>query len=286
MHNGLKCTPEISVSVEFDDKTYSLVLKPAVDEKFTAKESCQFTEEALCVCEPSIEASLLKEVKRNLNASNWMVYHFHDTSATAPMRWSEIADDYHVGLRADAANIAPFLLHLKNHPVYCKNYAKIVNAVQFVIPFFEDFDLKVCKSGPVEDVKLCWRQKKSDYPMQPYHLSDGSIRFICLATALLQPNLPPLMVIDEPELGIHPSALEILAELIQLASRRTQVIVATQSPKFVDEFTIDDLIVAKRQDGASVFERLDEKDYNVFLENERVGALWAMNIIEGDSVHE
>jgi len=122
--------------------------------------------------------------------------------------------------------------------------------------------------------------------MQPYHLSDGSIRFICLATALLQPSPPSTIIIDEPELGLHPAAIVVLAELIQAAAKRTQVIVATQSPALIDQFGIDDIIVVNREDGASTFQRLKEEDFSAWLEDYSVGELWTKNVIAGGPVYE
>jgi predicted ATPase len=214
-----------------------------------------------------------------------MVYHFHDTGERAPMRRSEIVEDHHK-LRGDAANIAPLLLHLKNDEYFAGYYKKIVDAVRLVIPFFDDFRLDVQKLGEAEKVRLSWSQKGSDFPMQPYHLSDGSIRFICLATALVQPNPPSTIIIDEPELGLHPAAIVVLAELIQAASKQTQVIVATQSPALIDQFGIEDIIVMNRQDGASTFERLKEKDFSAWLDDYSVGELWSKNVIAGGPVYE
>jgi predicted ATPase len=117
--------------------------------------------------------------------------------------------------------------------------------------------------------------------MQPYHLSDGSIRFICLVTALLQPNPPATLIIDEPELGLHPEAIRILGELINATSKRTQVIVATQSPLLIDQFAIEDIVVVNHKDGQSVFDRLDEKNFNQWLRDYSVGELWTKNVIQG-----
>ena len=216
--------------------------------------------------------------------ASWQKYHFHDTSSTAGMRHYEIVQDNSV-LRMDAANIAPFLLKLQQqHP---NEYKSILNAVKLVIPFFEDFILQPRQQGAKEEVNLGWTQKGADnYPMQPYHLSDGSIRFICLAAALLQPHPPSTIIIDEPELGLHPEAIVILAELIQVASQRTQVIVATQSPALIDQFGIEDIIVVNRKDGASTFKRLEEKDFSEWLKEYSVGELWTKNVIAGGPVHE
>jgi len=215
--------------------------------------------------------------------TSWKIYHFHDTSATAPMRGYEIVQDNKV-LRWDASNIGAFLLKLRDD--YKSEYQEIVNAIKLVTPFFDDFQLEPRKSGEKEEVNLSWTQKGSDYPMQPYHLSDGSIRFICLATALLQPNPPSTIIIDEPELGLHPAAIAILAELIKAASERTQVVIATQSPELINYFSIEDIIVANRKDSATTFTRLDEKDYEDWLEDYSVGELWNKNIIAGGPVNE
>ncbi len=209
-----------------------------------------------------------------------MVYHFHDTSPTAPMRRSEIVED-NQRLRNNGSNIAPFLLRLKQSESLHRYYQEVVNATRLILPFFDDFRLDVFQQGGADKVKLSWQQKGSDYPLQPYHLSDGSIRFICLATALLQPNPPSAIVIDEPELGLHPEAIRILAELITDAAQRTQVILVTQSPLLIDQFAIDDIVVVNRKDGQSTFERLSEQDFSEWLEDYSVGELWTRNVIQG-----
>ncbi|MNF87518.1 hypothetical protein D3C84_699860 [compost metagenome] len=103
---------------------------------------------------------------------------------------------------------------------------------------------------------------------------------------MLQPNPPSTIIIDEPELGLHPAAIVILAELIQQAAQRTQVIVATQSPVLLDQFAIEDIVVANRKGGASTFERLNEQDYAHWLENYSVGELWTKNVIAGGPSYE
>ncbi len=213
--------------------------------------------------------------------TSWKIYHFHDTSKEAEMR--RYNDQTHnEKLFMDGSNIAPFLLNVKeSHP---DAYSEMVNAIRLVIPFFDDFILEPDSN---EKLRLNWRQKGlKDYPMRPTLLSDGSIRFVCLAAALLQPDPPSTIIIDEPELGLHPGALAILAELIEDASRRTQVIISTQSPALIDHFGIEDVIVVNRKNGVSTFKRLNEKDFNVWLEEYSVGELWAKDVIAGGPVHE
>jgi len=308
LFNGLKVTPKIDIAFEFESfsdnatgqNQYRFELSPTVDERFLINEERKYvTTNWRSYGTPSEESRLYDERNESSwdgrwngvghfvyeSISKWMVYHFHDTSSSAPMRRSEIIEDHHT-LRGDAGNIAPFLLNLKSNESYNKNYTEIVDAIRFVTPFFDDFRLDVQKLGEAEKTKLSWTQKGSDFPMQPYHLSDGSIRFICLATALLQPSPPSTIIIDEPELGLHPEAISILAELIQAASKRTQVIVATQSPALVDQFAIQDIIVVNREDGASTFKRLKEEDFSEWLKNYSVGELWTKNVIVGGPVYE
>ncbi len=309
LFNGPKITPIINMEFEFAShsshaegpNSYKFELTPTADEKFLISEQRKYvTTNWRSYGSPSDESRLYDErnersmVDSQWNGvgyfvyesiSNWMVYHFHDTSASSPMRRSEIVEDHHK-LRGDAANIAPFLLHLKDSERYSAHYQRIVDAVRLVTPFFDDFRLDVQKLGESEKVRLSWNQKGSDFPMQPYHLSDGSIRFICLATALLQPFPPSTIIIDEPELGLHPAAIVVLAELIQAAAQRTQVIVATQSPALIDQFAIEDIIVVNREDGASTFQRLKEDDFSTWLEDYSVGELWTKNVIAGGPVYE
>ena len=308
LFNGPKVTPTINMEFEFASlsdnsmgaNSYKIELTPTADEKFLLSEERKYVSTSWrSYGSPSEESRLYDERNEKSkdgqwngvghfvyeSISNWMVYHFHDTSASSPMRRSEIVEDHHK-LRGDAANIAPFLLHLKDSKHCSVYYQRIVDTVRLVTPFFDDFRLDVQKLGEAEKVRLSWNQKGSDFPMQPYHLSDGSIRFICLATALLQPFPPSTIIIDEPELGLHPASIVVLAELIQAAAKRTQVIVATQSPALIDQFAIEDVVVVNRENGASTFRRLKEDDFSGWLEEYSVGELWAKNVINGGPVYE
>jgi len=212
---------------------------------------------------------------------SWKIYHFHDTTKEAGIRrYHDIG--HNEVLFGDGANIARFLFRL----MFNDNaiYQEIVDAVRLVSPFFDDFALKPDNQ---EKIRLNWRQKgMHDYPMRPNQLSDGSIRFICLATALLQPEPPATIIIDEPELGLHPSAISILAELIRNTAKRTQLIIATQSPALIDNFAVENVIVVNRKEDATTFERLKEKDFTSWLENYSVGELWSKNVISGGPVYE
>jgi predicted ATPase len=283
LHEGPKVSLEIELYLKLEKEAFKFKLSPTVNEDFFITELEPATDTVLNMGD-FLSGMPQKLPFEDLLTDNLQVYHFHDTSSTSPMRRSEIVED-NFKLRGDASNIAPFLLHLRETPELNRYYREIVNAVRLVNPFFDEFRLDILQNGEARKVKLSWNQKGSDYPMQPYHLSDGSIRFICLATALLQPNPPAIIVIDEPELGLHPEAVAILAELIESASNATQVLIAIQSPSLINYFSMEDIVVVKRMDGQSTFERLNGDDFSEWLQDYSIGELWTKNVIAGGSTN-
>jgi predicted ATPase len=299
LFNGRKVTELLKFETRFGLRGYRFSIVPGAKEDFSITKEARYYEHGTSGWwelgdSPDGTSLLAREVKNKTSDSkygqyvydaitSWQVYHFHDTSSTAAMRHYEIIQDNKT-LRLDGANIAPYLLRLKN-----KNsdiYNEITETIKLATPFFDEFILEAKEYGQTQKVNLSWRQKGSDYPMQPYHFSDGTIRFICLATALLQPNLPSTIIIDEPELGLHPYAIEILTELIKATSKKTQVIVSTQSPALIDNFDPEDIIVVNRENGASTFKRLDAKELSHWLEEYSLGDLWRKNIVTGGPVRE
>jgi predicted ATPase len=210
--------------------------------------------------------------------SAWRVYHFHDTSITAPVRQAQAVRD-NLRLKPDAGNLAAFLhLLYRRHPVH---YRRIVETVRLVAPFFGDF---VQRDDPGERIELEWLQADDpDTVYGPRQLSDGTLRFICLSTLLLQPTelQPSTILIDEPELGLHPYALAVIADLLRQASEARQLIVSTQSVELINRLSPQDLIVVNRTNGESTFERLDEDRLREWLEDYSLGELWTMNVIGG-----
>lgn len=154
--------------------------------------------------------------------------------------------------------------------------------VRLAAPFFDDFKLRPVPTNP-ELIQLEWLQKDSDYFFRASQLSDGTPRFICLATALLQPSLPSTVLFDEPELGLHPYALTLLASLFQQAK---QVIVSTQSAPLLSEFSPEDVIIVERAQGQSTFRRLESSDLIEWLESYTLGELWQKNVLGGRPQNE
>ena len=298
-HMGPKYTPKISARLVFGTNAYNFDLSmTASNQMMIEQESTQFCDTSRVHGRGSLESALrsLKDEKSPWSpgrhgighyvyaaVSNWMVYHFHDTSLLAPMRRDQSVRDRAV-LRHDASNVAPFLLHLREK--HKGSYDLIRDTVRMIAPFFDDFLLEPETKGEEEKVRLEWRQKGSDYPFQAYQLSDGTIRFICLATALLQPNPPATIVIDEPELGLHPFAIGLLASLVQSASERTQVIISTQSPALLDQFKPEDVVVVNRQAGHSTFARLDSEALHEWLAEYSIAELWQKDVLRGGPTHE
>lgn len=188
-------------------------------------------------------------------------------------------------LRSDGSNLAAFLYYLQEKEQ--TSYSLIRRATQSVAPFFYDFKLSPLRLEP-DDIKLEWRHKNSEQYFDASSLSDGTLRFIALATLLLQPqeHLPSLILIDEPELGLHPYAIEMLASLIRQASQNTQVIVSTQSSLLLDHFDPDDVLVANRVDGETQVTRLDRAQLKDWLEDYSLGQLWEKNEFAGRPVPE
>jgi len=204
------------------------------------------------------------------------VYHFHDTSRNAPVKQQGYISDNRM-LHPDAGNLAAVLLRLRIRD--WASYERIVGTIKQVAPFFRDF---VLEPELAEDrVRLRWLQEGSDIVFPADALSDGTLRFICLAVLLFQPELPGLIVLDEPELGLHPFAIVQLAEMLRTASRESQVLIATQSVTLMNQFELDDLIVVERRDGASVFERPDPARLTDWLAEYSLGDLWEKNILGG-----
>ena len=210
--------------------------------------------------------------------SQFKVYHFHDAGDKSPMKgWSKLHDN--TFLRYDGENIAAFLYFLQEkHP---KHFKRIEMNVKAVSPFFDSFNLKPNRLNE-ETIRLEWKQKGAeDSYFNAYQLSDGTLRFICLATLLLQPEPPQTIIIDEPELGLHPQAINRLATLIKKVSTKSQVIISTQSVNLVDNFDADDIIAVDMKDHASCFRRLNKANLSVWLDEYSTGELWEKNLIGG-----
>lgn len=215
-----------------------------------------------------------------LENQNWRVYHFHDTSDSAYVKQLQGIND-NIELADDARNLAAFLYRLRE--TVPAAYQRIVKTVQMAAPYFNDFVLRPNPLNP-EKISLEWKADGSDVPFIAAQLSDGTLRFICLATLLLQPVelQPETILIDEPELGLHPYAIQLLAAMIKKAAKERQIIVSTQSVELLNEFQAEDVLVVEHKYKSTTFKRVDEEKLAVWLEDDyTLGDLWKHNLLGG-----
>lgn len=268
------CAETITIDVEIDGNRYFCALVPTFSGRFVVKEeytvNCNATELLAKSGENESALKLAFDGPPLLfkgTFSNYFIYHFHDTSNTARIKKTGAIHDNQF-LRSQGENLAAFLYAIKE----TKNYQKIVQTVQRVVPFFQDFVLQPDKYNE-EQIRLQWRSRGSDKCFDANSLSDGTLRFICLVTLLMQPQLPAIILLDEPELGLHPYALQLLGGLLKSASALTQIVLCTQSVTLINQFECEDIIVVNQQNGASKFERMVKKDFTIWLGKYQVNEL-------------
>ncbi|BAZ08949.1 hypothetical protein NIES4071_07550 [Calothrix sp. NIES-4071] len=284
LHFGRKTTEQLKFELWFGDNYYMATLEPTQDNRLMfTKESLRWglTNEELgkghfeTVVRKNVPAAISNHIVSLI--TQWRVYHFHDTSDTAYVKQAHNIND-NAYLRPDARNLASFLYLLREN--YPASYQKIVKTIRLVAPFFGEFYLRPSPQNQ-DVIELEWFELGQDIPFKAYLLSDGTLRFMCLATVFLQPDIlqPETILVDEPELGLHPYAITILASLMRATSK--QVIVSTQSVELLNEFDASDVIVVDRCQGKSSLRRLLTHDLVEWLEDYSLGELWKKNIVGG-----
>jgi predicted ATPase len=294
---GSKITKEIEIHISFRKEVnqYKLTLKPTNDDSlFPAQERVYFWDKSNYTNpleqhlnpqengrESGISASRLTGIPDWIRTrlDRWRLYHVHDTSSSSPMRKTAKVDD-NAFFRPDGANLPAFLYLLKIK--YPDEYGLIRKSVQRVAPFFDDFELA---PDPLNEemIRLSWKHKNSSQYFGASSLSDGSLRFIALATLFLQPDRlrPSVILVDEPELGLHPFAITLLASFVKQASEKTQVILSTQSSFLLDHFLPEDVLVANRVNEGTTLTRLVDSELSQWLETYSLGQLWEKNEFGG-----
>ena len=215
--------------------------------------------------------------------NSFRVYHFHDTSASARVKAPSLVVDNRF-LREDGANLAAFLYHLQKK--YPPNFKLIEAIIKSIAPFFKKFNL-IPSADNKKYITLEWQDiNGSDSLFDASNLSDGTLRMMCLTTLLLQPELPQTIIIDEPELGLHPFAINKLAGLLRIASKKTQIIISTQSVNLIDNFEPENIIVVDRdkKEEQSVFRNLELHELDQWLQDYSLGEIWDKNLIGGRPV--
>ena len=289
LHFGRKNTQEISLEIEFktegEKNRFMLDLAVGQNSMYIRSVRTAYRSQTSWY-EREFESSINESQFADINVSQafyvnkrlmeFDVYHFHDTSDSSPMKMPGVIHD-NLRLKRDGSNLAAFLYFLQER--WPKNFKRIELTIKSIAPFFERFDLKPNRLNE-QTIQLEWKEK--GFPetyFNAYHLSDGTLRFICLATLLMQPFPPQTIIIDEPELGLHPVAINKLASLVRKVSQTTQVILSTQSINLIDQFDPENIIVTDRQGSGSVFNRLDRKALEIWLDEYTLGDLWGQNKI-------
>lgn len=283
LHKGFETTDTISFRMEFNNgkNGYSVIMKMGDNRFVITDERLIFKgDDGTYIDKNDYEARITitdnfraKYVKEYLNGL--MKYHFHDTSGNSPFNTtSNVENDIYI-LYENGSNLAAFLWNIQEeHP---KHYRRIVETVKSIAPFFHDFYLNPNKNGII---RLQWQDKYSSTVYGVNDLSDGTLRFIALATLFLQPSLPDTIIIDEPELGLHPFAIAKLSGLIQsAAANNCQIIAATQSADLLGFFTPEDIVTVDQIEGETQFNRLDPEKYKEWLDVYTLDELWRRNII-------
>lgn len=289
LHYGRKNTNEIKGYLGFGNNAYEFNLLPTDEgtlfigrEDSILNNQTQFNK---TFYNENIKESFIKEKGRFRDKylcdhlESYKIYHFHDTSENAPLRSTANINDNR-SLKENGSNLPAYLYYLQEK--HSMNFKRIEKIIQSVVPFFERFDLEPFFLDK-NIIDLEWKEKEHpEAYFSSRHLSDGSLRFIALVTLLMQPKLPKIIIIDEPELGLHPTAINKLSALIKsAASKDCQVIVSTQSVTLLNNFEAEDIITVDKENNQSVFRRLDKEVLKNWIEDYSIGELWTKSIIKG-----
>jgi len=279
LFNGRKITNSIRSKIKFTNNSYELTLTLNNKNFVVTSEILWYGDRDFDISrydfELKIKASSLFRAKFIRNYLNSLrKFHFHDVGELSPFNNDVNIFDNRT-LQSKGGNLAAVLYKLQNDEP--KTYNLIVQIIQSIAPYFKDFDLQ--PNGSL--ISLAWRDKFSENLYSATNLSDGTLRFIALTVLFMQPNPPEVIIIDEPELGLHPFAVAKLAGMMRsVKGKGSQVIVATQSVELLNHFEADDIITVDNINGESVFNRLSSEKLSVWLEDYTLGDLWKMNIID------
>lgn len=256
-HYGTKNTARIKLEVIFSDKKYELSIKARADD------SAEIESETFSKISP-----------RKLYPI--VLYHFHDTGKYSPLKKSceNKSCDY---LFADGSNFPAVLYKIKNEAP--DNFEKIIDTIRLVYPEFENFIFDISD----DRISIKWIDstvKYYEYPISA--MSDGTLRFAAISTLMLQPNPPELIMIDEPELGLHPFAINVLSDLIHMASRNSQILISTQSIQLVNNFEAGDILIAEYTNGGTVITRPNLEELEDWLKKYTIGEIWQRNVFGGN----
>ena len=296
LHFSSRNTDTLKIHVSFENELnqYAIELTPdETDGMFPSQEAVYFWNKALYrrpynlalsphegeagISISKNQREITQHVQNHLD--RWRLYHFHDTSAASPMKKTADVNDNR-RLRPDGSNLAAYLFLLREK--HEESYELIRRTIGLAAPFFEDFQLEPLALNE-DKIRLEWSHRGSDAYFDSSSLSDGTLRFMALATLLLQPSSrrPSVIIMDEPELGLHPYAVTLLSSLVKQAAEETQIVLATQSSLLLDHFSPEDVLVTNRVNRATEFTRLEAEELQEWLDEYSLGQLWEKNELGG-----
>ena len=203
------------------------------------------------------------------------IYREWSLGRDSPLRLPQKADLPNDFLQEDGKNLALVLNSFQGEPAVKR---RVLDALHKFYEGITDFHVKI--EGSTVQLFL----EEGDVVIPATRLSDGTLRYLCLLAVLCHPQPPPLICIEEPELGLHPDILPTVGKLLLEASERSQLIVTTHSDMLVDALTNDwwSIVVCEKHDGQTVMRRLDEEKMVAWLEDYRLGELWSSGEIGGN----
>ena len=283
LFQGRKVTEEITVNLVMTHNSYGVTLQEADGKLIVANEKLGYYSDIRTIGEYLPEATI--KTYSGMTRGNYIKgylshirkFHFHDTGQRSPFASEcHVTNDAYV-LYSQGNNISAVLYRMQREQPIA--YQRIVKVIQSVAPYFSDFYFNV---SDADMLRLQWRDKYSEMIYGPNDLSDGTIRFIALATLFMQPELPSVVIIDEPELGLHPIAILKLAGLMKSAAARgCQIIAATQSADLISNFNPEQILTATLVDGQTMVERLNGDELAHWLRDYSLGELWKQSIVKG-----
>jgi predicted ATPase len=207
----------------------------------------------------------------------WRLYRDIDVGPEAPIRQPALIRPSMV-LSKNGSNLASVLNSIQQqHPAIWK---EIEELLETVYPQFHSITFPP-EGGDGKVVLRWWERPYEESGFSANLLSDGTLKFLCLIAILRNPSPPPLICIDEPELGLHPDWIKVVAELLQSAANRTQLIVTTHSPQLVSKLSPEEVVVTEKQDGKTAFRTLSQEALESWLKEFTLGDLWLAGHLGG-----
>lgn len=284
LHKGTVNSTELYTKIGFGKNQYSFNLKKGDPHFVFSSEGLwydgnPFTGNPIEITDFSTESKLKYSGKPRAQYTRDFLeglkkYHFHDTGKNSPFNSvSNINSDTYI-LYENGDNLSALLYRIREEKP--KIYRRIISNIQSIAPYFNDFYLVPNENG---FIRLAWQDKYSSFVYGANDLSDGTIRYIALTVLFMQPVLPKIIILDEPELGLHPVAIANLSDMILSIGDESQIILATQSVELINTFSQDDIITVDNINGESKFKRLNAVDLSNWINDYKIGVLWKNNII-------